>query len=70
MVEGGAHVIGTFFAVPDCIDTVLITTAPLIVGAAGVGYAVPQTEVRIFWGSPCSAILNNNLARRMVASAR
>ncbi|KAJ6503267.1 dihydrofolate reductase-like domain-containing protein [Mycena vitilis] len=44
MVEGGARVIGAFFDATKCIDTVLITTAPLLVGAAGVGYAVPQVQ--------------------------
>ncbi|KAJ7651704.1 dihydrofolate reductase-like domain-containing protein, partial [Mycena polygramma] len=46
MVEGGARVIGAFFNAANCIDTVLITTAPLLVGAAGVGYAVSQVQVR------------------------
>ncbi|KAJ6575388.1 dihydrofolate reductase-like domain-containing protein [Mycena capillaripes] len=44
MVEGGAHIIGAFFNAPECIDTVLITTAPMLVGAAGVGYEVPQSQ--------------------------
>ncbi|KAJ7897130.1 dihydrofolate reductase-like domain-containing protein [Mycena olivaceomarginata] len=44
MVEGGAQIISAFFAAASetrCVDTLLITTAPLIVGAAGVGYDVP-----------------------------
>ncbi|KAF7347611.1 Methionine aminopeptidase 2 [Mycena venus] len=42
MVEGGAQIISAFFDVAtECVDTVLITTAPLIVGAKGVGFEVP-----------------------------
>ncbi|KAJ6621133.1 dihydrofolate reductase-like domain-containing protein [Mycena sp. CBHHK59/15] len=40
MVEGGARVIGSFFATPNCVDTVIITTAPTLVGENGVGYGV------------------------------
>ncbi|KAJ7492361.1 dihydrofolate reductase-like domain-containing protein [Mycena latifolia] len=46
MVEGGARVIATFLGAAECIDTLLITTAPLLVGGAGVGYAVPEGTVR------------------------
>ncbi|KAF8215936.1 dihydrofolate reductase-like domain-containing protein [Mycena galopus ATCC 62051] len=44
MVEGGAQIIGAFFATHACVDTVLITTAPVLVGASGVGYAVPEVR--------------------------
>ncbi|KAJ6520089.1 dihydrofolate reductase-like domain-containing protein [Mycena sanguinolenta] len=44
MVEGGAQIIAAFFGASDtCVDTVLITTAPVLVGASGVGYTVPET---------------------------
>jgi 2,5-diamino-6-(ribosylamino)-4(3H)-pyrimidinone 5'-phosphate reductase len=45
MVEGGARVIASFFAEPRCIDTLIITTAPLLVGGDGVGYDVRLSEV-------------------------
>ncbi|KAJ7838331.1 hypothetical protein B0H14DRAFT_3700322 [Mycena olivaceomarginata] len=44
MVESGAQIISAFFAAAsetECMNTLLITTATLIVGAAGVGYDVP-----------------------------
>ncbi|KAJ7161315.1 dihydrofolate reductase-like domain-containing protein [Mycena crocata] len=44
MVEGGARVIGSFFGAPGCVDTLIVTTAPLLVGAVGVGYAVPPGQ--------------------------
>ncbi|KAJ7246257.1 dihydrofolate reductase-like domain-containing protein [Mycena haematopus] len=43
MVEGGAQIITAFFGASDtCVDTVLVTTAPVLVGASGVGYGVPK----------------------------
>ncbi|KAJ7170136.1 dihydrofolate reductase-like domain-containing protein [Mycena filopes] len=45
MVEGGAVVISAFGAcAPTCVDTILITTAPRLVGAAGVGYQMPEQD--------------------------
>ncbi|KAJ7446382.1 dihydrofolate reductase-like domain-containing protein [Mycena galericulata] len=40
MVEGGARVIASFLAAPRAVDTLLITTAPVLVGATGVGWGV------------------------------
>lgn len=40
MVEGGARIIGSFFAERDSVDTVIITIAPKFVGSSGVGYGV------------------------------
>ncbi|KAJ7694992.1 dihydrofolate reductase-like domain-containing protein [Mycena metata] len=45
MVEGGAAVISAFGAcATTCVDTILITTAPRLVGAAGVGYEMPEQD--------------------------
>ncbi|KAF7307196.1 Methionine aminopeptidase 2 [Mycena indigotica] len=41
MVEGGARVIESFLA-SHCVDTLLITTAPVLVGEGGIGYSVPR----------------------------
>ncbi|EIN13893.1 hypothetical protein PUNSTDRAFT_56735 [Punctularia strigosozonata HHB-11173 SS5] len=39
MVEGGAQVIGSFMAeAQDCVDCIIVTTAPVFVGRDGVGY--------------------------------
>ena len=39
MVEGGASIIGSFFAVPEkIIDALIITVAPVLVGSDSVGY--------------------------------
>jgi 2,5-diamino-6-(ribosylamino)-4(3H)-pyrimidinone 5'-phosphate reductase len=39
MVEGGARIIGSFFASPEkIVDTLVITVAPVLVGSNGVGY--------------------------------
>ena len=39
MVEGGARIIGSFFATPEkIVDTLIITVAPVLVGSDGVGY--------------------------------
>ena len=39
MVEGGARIIGSFFAVPEkIVDALIITVAPILVGSDGVGY--------------------------------
>ena len=39
MVEGGARIIGSFFAAPEkIIDALIITVAPVLVGSDGVGY--------------------------------
>ena len=39
MVEGGARIIGSFFAAPEkIVDTLIITVAPILVGSDGVGY--------------------------------
>ena len=39
MVEGGARIIGSFFASPEkIVDTLIITVAPIFVGSNGVGY--------------------------------
>jgi 2,5-diamino-6-(ribosylamino)-4(3H)-pyrimidinone 5'-phosphate reductase len=53
MVEGGARVIGSFFAETTpletgegIIDTLIMTVAPTLVGADGVGYGVKIGEVR------------------------
>ncbi|KAJ7193350.1 dihydrofolate reductase-like domain-containing protein [Mycena pura] len=46
MVEGGARVIASFFGAARCVDTILVTTAPRLVGPAGVGYSVPEGQVR------------------------
>ncbi|KAJ7109951.1 dihydrofolate reductase-like domain-containing protein [Mycena epipterygia] len=57
MVEGGARVISSFFNAPGCVDTLLVTTAPVLVGAAGVGWAVerPIAQVRpVFFRVPTS----------------
>ncbi|KAK7064004.1 methionine aminopeptidase 2 [Favolaschia claudopus] len=46
MVEGGAQIITSFFRACDSsVDRILITTAPLIVGALGVGYEVPDDNM-------------------------
>ncbi|KAJ7786582.1 dihydrofolate reductase-like domain-containing protein [Mycena metata] len=45
MVEGGAAVISAFGAcATTCVNTILITTAPRLVGAAGVGYEMPEQD--------------------------
>ncbi|KAJ7040351.1 dihydrofolate reductase-like domain-containing protein [Mycena alexandri] len=45
MVEGGAAVISAFGACATTgVDTILITTAPRLVGAAGVGYEMPEQD--------------------------
>ncbi|KDR85759.1 hypothetical protein GALMADRAFT_234825 [Galerina marginata CBS 339.88] len=41
MVEGGARIIASFLA-EDAVDTLIITTAPVFVGNAGVGYSYPM----------------------------
>lgn len=39
MVEGGARIIGSFFAAPEkIVDALIITVAPIFVGSDGVGY--------------------------------
>ena len=39
MVEGGARIIGSFFASPEkIVDSLIITVAPILVGSDGVGY--------------------------------
>ena len=39
MVEGGARIIGSFFAAPEnIVDALIITVAPILVGSDGVGY--------------------------------
>ena len=39
MVEGGARIIGSFFAAPEkIVDALIITIAPVLVGSDGVGY--------------------------------
>lgn len=39
MVEGGAGIIGSFFAAPEeIVDAMIITVAPILVGSDGVGY--------------------------------
>jgi 2,5-diamino-6-(ribosylamino)-4(3H)-pyrimidinone 5'-phosphate reductase len=39
MVEGGARIIGSFFASPEkIVDTLIITVAPVLVGSDGIGY--------------------------------
>jgi 2,5-diamino-6-(ribosylamino)-4(3H)-pyrimidinone 5'-phosphate reductase len=39
MVEGGAGIIGSFFAAPEkIVDSLIITVAPVLVGSEGVGY--------------------------------
>ena len=53
MVEGGARVIGSFFAETastgkPVVDTVIVTVAPTFVGAEGFGYTVQLDEVRVF----------------------
>ncbi|KAJ7103268.1 dihydrofolate reductase-like domain-containing protein [Mycena belliarum] len=48
MVEGGARVIASLFGALTCIDTVLVTTAPRLVGGAGVGYSVGQLNAARF----------------------
>lgn len=47
MVEGGARVIASFLAAPCVVNTLLITTEPLLVGSAGVSYVVPPSPVRL-----------------------
>jgi 2,5-diamino-6-(ribosylamino)-4(3H)-pyrimidinone 5'-phosphate reductase len=51
MVEGGAKVIGSFFAEElhgkSVVDTVIITVAPSFVGEHGVGYNVEGLQVNI-----------------------
>ncbi|KAJ7657973.1 dihydrofolate reductase-like domain-containing protein [Mycena rosella] len=42
MVEGGARIIASFLAAAGCVDTLLVTTAPVFVGAAGVGYSADE----------------------------
>ncbi|KAF7303231.1 Methionine aminopeptidase 2 [Mycena kentingensis (nom. inval.)] len=46
MVEGGARVIESFLRTENCVDTLIITTAPLLVGQQGVGYIVPSPSSR------------------------
>jgi 2,5-diamino-6-(ribosylamino)-4(3H)-pyrimidinone 5'-phosphate reductase len=38
MVEGGARVIQLFLTAGHLVDTLIITTAPVLVGSDGVGY--------------------------------
>ena len=39
MVEGGARIIGSFFAAPEkIVDALIITVAPILVGSDGLGY--------------------------------
>jgi 2,5-diamino-6-(ribosylamino)-4(3H)-pyrimidinone 5'-phosphate reductase len=38
MVEGGAQVIESFLAEPIFVDKIVITIAPVLMGANGVGY--------------------------------
>ncbi|KAF7337473.1 hypothetical protein MSAN_02220300 [Mycena sanguinolenta] len=55
MVEGGAQIITAFFGASDtCVDTVLITTAPVLIGASGVSYKVPEVRFTspLFFFSP------------------
>lgn len=40
MVEGGAQIIASFLS-EAVVDTLIITTSPVLVGDAGVGYAYP-----------------------------
>lgn len=42
MVEGGARIIGSFFAEAgrSAIDSLIVTVAPTLVGTEGVGYGV------------------------------
>lgn len=44
MVEGGASVIESFLS-SGCVDTMLVTVAPRVVGSAGVGYVVDKRNV-------------------------
>lgn len=52
MVEGGAQIIGSFFAEIEesIIDSIIITVAPTFVGSEGVGYGVQLHSeiVRVF----------------------
>jgi hypothetical protein len=63
MVEGGAQIISAFFAAAsetECVNTLLITTATLIVGAAGVGYDVPGVR---WWFLSSDAMPTERLPR-------
>jgi len=53
MVEGGARVIGSFFAETvssgkSVIDTIVVTVAPTFVGMEGVGYGAQLEKVSSF----------------------
>jgi 2,5-diamino-6-(ribosylamino)-4(3H)-pyrimidinone 5'-phosphate reductase len=38
MVEGGARIIQSFLTSGHLVDTLIVTTAPVLVGSNGVGY--------------------------------
>ena len=46
MVEGGAQVIRSFFA-ESVVDVLIVTIAPIFVGADGVGYDLPSGTVSL-----------------------
>lgn len=45
MVEGGARVIQSFLASRHLVDSMIVTTAPVLVGRDGVGYGGGLEEV-------------------------
>lgn len=57
MVEGGAHVIKSFLAEPNTVNTIIITIAPSLVGSEGVGYGSDLTSIQarpLFYTIPFS----------------
>lgn len=47
MVEGGASVIQSFLADPHLVDTLIVTTAPKVVGPDGISHGVVLNHIGV-----------------------